>query len=118
MYAQSLSVLSVSSRAYDMRQLVTPPLLVAYGIMANALFWSGLLMPFNANAPSEVAYLHVFCVLVGLALAFGGATATLMIVAQKVTVPLRSMEFAAGLLNISVLTATGTLLLSALIRGL
>jgi len=103
---------------WQFRELVTPQLLVAYGIMANALFWSGLTLPYNANSAPEVAYLHGFVAVLGIALALGGATATLMIVSRRVSVPIRSLEFVAGLLNISVLTATGCLLMSALIRGM
>jgi len=39
------------------------------------------------------------------------------LVHRKVSVPLRSLEFASGLLNISVLTATGTMLFAAFLRG-
>jgi len=99
-------------------EFVSPAGLVAYGIMANALFWCGLLLPYNANAELHVAYLHGFVVLMGVALAFGGAVATLMIVTHKISVPYYSLEFASGLLNIFVLTTSGTLVMHALIRGL
>ncbi|PHS78374.1 MAG: hypothetical protein COB59_07350 [Rhodospirillaceae bacterium] len=70
---------------------VTPDGLVAYGLMANALFWCGLLLPYNANTAPHIAYLNVFVVLMGAALAFGGAVATLMIASNKVSVPCRGL---------------------------
>lgn len=100
------------------RDYIKPAGLVAYGLMANALFWSGLLLPYNANSAPHVAYLHVSVVLMGGALAFGGAVATLMIVSNKKSVPYFSLEFSSGILNIFVLTTAGTLLMHALIRGL
>ena len=102
----------------SLRQYITPAGLVAYGLMSNALFWSGLLLPYNANSAPHIAYLHVFVVLMGVALAVGGALATLMVVTKQVSVPYYSLEFAAGLLSIFVLTTAGTLLLHAFIRSL
>lgn len=102
----------------EMHEHIKPQVLVAFGLVANALFWSGLLLPFNAKGAPEIAYLHVFVVLLGLALAFGGTMATLMIVARKASVPVRSTEYAAGMLNISVLTAVAFLLLSKLILSM
>ena len=121
MFAQSLPFLGGSAgerQPSQSREFVTPQVLVATGIVSNALFWSGLAMPFRLGSPTEVAFLHVFSALLGLALALGGAVSTLMLVHRKVTVSLRSFEFAAGLLNISVLTATGTLLFAAFLRGM
>lgn len=74
--------------------------------------------PFNVNASPEIAYLHSFITALGLALAIGGFMATMMIVARKVSVPLLSREFAAGCLHMFVLTATGALVLSALLHGM
>jgi hypothetical protein len=117
---------SVSSYVIDaperlslkMRNLVTSKLLVAYGIVANALFWGGLLTPFHANAGPEITYLHGFIALLGLTLAIGGAVATMMTVSRKGSVSLQSLEFAAWFFNFFVLTATGALLVSAFIRGI
>lgn len=119
MFAQSLLSSGVVDRQpSEPREFVSPQVLVATGIFSNALFWSGLAMPFSLGAPPEVAFLHVFSALMGLALALGGTVSTLMLVNRKVSVPLRSYEYAAGLLNISVLTATGTMLFAAFLRGM
>lgn len=122
MTTQSLSIQpgNLFVRPFQHREFgtyVKPPLLVAYGMMSNALFWAGLMLPYGVNSPIFVAYLHVVSVLLGFAMAFGGSIATLMLVSRKEDVPYRSVEFAAGMLNISVLTATATMALAAYSRG-
>lgn len=107
-----------NSSVQNFYESVTPAGLAAYSIMANALFWCGLLLPYNANTASYIVYLRAFVVVMGVALAFGGATATLMIVSNKASVPYRSLEFASALLNFFVLTTTGTLVIHALILSL
>lgn len=101
----------------ELSKLTSPPMLVAMGVLANGFFWGGLLLPFNPNAGAELAYLHIFTALLGLGLAFGGSMATIMTIANKGIVPLRSAEFAACFLNIFVLIAMGSLLLTSFIRG-
>ena len=105
-----------AAKGRDIYAFVLPSHLMAYGIVANALFWCGLLMPFDANSSPEMTYLQGYVTLLGVALAFGGGTAILITVARKISVPLKVREFIAGLLNISVLTAAGTLLINTLIR--
>lgn len=118
MFTQSLAIRpdklfapALEKREFD--KYVKPPLLIAYGLMANALFWSGLMMPYNEHSALFVAYLHVVSILLGFAMAWGGSMATLMLIEHKKTVPVRSMEFVAGLLNLSVLTAAAVLMLAA-----
>ena len=107
-----------NSKAQSFYESVSPVGLFVYGIMANALFWCGLLLPYNANTAPHIAYLQIFTVMMGVALAFGGAIATLMIVSNKVSLPYRSLEFASVLLNIFVLTTAGTWVIHAIILGL
>ena len=99
--------------------VVTAQRLIALGIVANALFWSGMLIPFNANMAHEIAFLHAFVSMLGLALALalGGAVAAVMLVAHQISVRLFSAELTAGVLHFTVVAAFATLSFSAFLRG-
>lgn len=97
--------------------VVTPQRLIALGIVANALFWSGLLMPFNGHATSEIAFLHAFVAMLGVALALGGAVALVLIAIHQVVTRLFSPEMIAGVLHFSVVIAFATLSFCAHLRG-
>ncbi|MBL4748246.1 MAG: hypothetical protein JKY17_05600 [Magnetovibrio sp.] len=105
-----------AAKGGDIYTFGLPSHLMTYGLIANALFWSGLLMPFKANASPEMTYLQGYVTLLGVALALGGGTAILITVARKISVPLKTREFIAGFLNISVLTAAGMLLVNIIMR--
>lgn len=96
---------------------VTPKRLIALGMVANALFWSGLLIPFNGVATPEVAFLHAMVMMLGLGLALGGAVAVVMMVVHQVSVRLCSPELTAGVMHFTVVVAFATLSLSAFLRG-
>jgi len=97
--------------------VVTAQRLIALGIVANALFWSGMLIPFNVNMAHEIAFLHAFVSMLGLALALGGAVAAVMLVAHQISVRLFSAELTAGVLHFTVVAAFATLSFSAFLRG-
>jgi hypothetical protein len=96
---------------------VTPQRLIALGIVANALFWSGLLIPFNGHATAEIAFLHATVAMLGVALAMGGAVAVVMMVIHHVTVRLFSPELIAAVMHFTVVIAFATLSLCAAARG-
>ncbi|MCR4378492.1 MAG: hypothetical protein NUV50_10440 [Rhodospirillales bacterium] len=92
---------------------VTPQRLIVLGIVANALFWSGLLLPFNSLVSPEIGYFHVFVAMLGVGLALGGAVAVMMMVVYRVTVRLFSPELIAAVMHFTVVIAFVTLSLSA-----
>lgn len=96
---------------------ITPQWLIALGIVANALFWSGLLLPFNSLVSPEIGYFHVFLAMLGVGLALGGAVAVVMMVAHRVTVRLFSPELMAAVMHFTVVIAFATLSFSAALRG-
>jgi hypothetical protein len=96
---------------------VTLQRLIALGIVANVLFWGGLLVPYHGSASSEIAFLHAFVAMLGGALALGGATAVMLRVARQATVRLRSMELVAAVFHFSVIIAFAALSFSAFLRG-
>lgn len=96
---------------------VTPQRLIVLGIVANALFWSGLLLPFNSLVSPEIGYFHVFVAMLGVGLALGGAVAVVMMVIHRVTVRLFSPELMAAVMHFTVVIAFATLSLGAALRG-
>lgn len=92
---------------------VTPQRLIALGIVANTLFWCGLLLPFNSLVTPEIAYFHVFVAMLGVGLALGGAVAVVMMVVHRVTVRLFSPELIAAVMHFTVVIAFAALSLSA-----
>jgi hypothetical protein len=96
---------------------VTAQRLIGLGIIANTLFWCGLLIPFNGAAIPEIAFLHAMVAMLGLGLAFGGAVAVVMMVVHQVTVKLFSPELIAAVAHFTVVIAFATLCLSAVLRG-
>ena len=96
---------------------VTPQRLIALGVVANTMFWSGLLLPFNSLVTPEIGYFHVFVAMLGVGLALGGAAAVVMMVVHRVTVRLFSPELMAAVMHFTVVIAFATLSLSAALRG-
>lgn len=95
----------------------TPRLLAGLGVVANALFWGGLLVPYHGAASAETAFLHAFVAALGGALAVGGATAVMLMVARQVAVRLGSTQMVAAVLHFSVLIACAALSFNAFVRG-
>lgn len=96
---------------------VTAERLIALGIVSNALFWSGLLMPFNAHTLPWVAVLHAYVAMTGLALALGGAVAVVLMAAHQVNTRLFSPQLTAAVMHFSVVIAMGILVAGASLRG-
>lgn len=67
-----------SVSADEPRQTASPGVLAAVGLAANALFWGGLMTPYNAASYPELAYLNAILVGLGAALALGGVAAGVM----------------------------------------
>ena len=96
--------------AVEMRRHVTPTLLVLYGIVASALFWGGLAIPHGVGAGPELAMFHAYLVLMGVAMAFGAAVAQMLIGMRN----WRGLDYVAGVLNLTVLSAAVVFVISAL----
>lgn len=97
----------------EIRGLITPMVLAIYGVMANAMFWYGLLAPYNPHTRPEGGYLHALFTLIGVAMALGGALAIIMIDRQHGPGALRRLDYMGGVLNLIVLTAAFVLVASA-----
>jgi len=106
-----------------LRSNVSPTVLVIYGLMANALFWSGLTTPFNPNAGLEVFILYGYLLYMGVAMAFGG-TIAIFIIAYRLLgchngiEKLRGWDLFAAALNFAVLLPALSLVISALFPAL
>ena len=109
----SKDVQSTRKMARDLRGLVSPAVLAIYGVMANALFWYGLLAPYNPLTRPEGGYLHALFTLVGIAMALGGALAIITIHRRHGMRVLRKLDYMGGVLSTIVLTATIVLVVSA-----
>lgn len=96
---------------------VTAERLIGLGIVANALFWCGLLVPFNANALPVVANLHAFVTMIGFGLALGGLVAVILMAVHELDKRLFSPQLIAGSLHFTVVASSATLLLAASLRG-
>lgn len=97
----------------DIRGLVSPMVIAIYGVMANALFWYGLLAPYNPHTRPEGGFLHALFTLIGVAMALGGALAVMLIDRQHGPGALRKLDYMGGVLNLIVLTAAFVLVVSA-----
>lgn len=95
---------------------VTARRLIWLGVLANAYFWCGLLIPFRANAAPELVYMHAFTLMLGVGLALGCAVATVMMVIHQVNVRLFSPELTAAVLHFTVVIAMATMVVSAWMR--
>lgn len=96
---------------------VTAERLIGLGIVANALFWCGLLVPFNANNLPIVANLHAFVTMIGFGLALGGLVAVILMAIHEFDKRLFSPHLIAGSLHFSVVATSVTLLIAASMRG-
>lgn len=96
---------------------VTARRLIWLGVLANAYFWSGLLIPFSPTSMPELMYMHAFTMMLGVGLALGCAVATVMMVVHQVNVRLFSPELTAAVLHFTVVIAMTTMVVSASLRG-
>lgn len=96
---------------------VTAERLISLGIVANALFWCGLLVPFNSNNIPEIAMLHAFVTMIGFGLALGGLVAVVLMAIHQVKKTLFSPQLIAGSLHLTVVTSSILLLIAASLRG-
>ena len=102
----------------NIRGLVSPMIVAIYGAMANAMFWYGLLAPYNPHTRPEGGYLHALFTLIGVAMALGGAFAIILIDRQHGSGALRKFDYMGGVLNLIVLTAAFVLVVSAFLTRL
>lgn len=96
---------------------VTAERLISLGIVANALFWCGLLVPFNSNNIPEIAMLHAFVTMIGFGLALGGFVAVILMAVHEVNDKLFSPRLIAGSLHFTVVASSVALLIAAALRG-
>lgn len=96
---------------------VTAERLISLGIVANALFWCGLLVPFNPGKAPEIAMLHAFVTMIGFGLALGGLVAVILMAVHEINTKLFAPHIIAAALHSTVVASTILLLVAASLRG-